>query len=78
MTTTHKKTSKRLAALAARILRLDASTYTFLRMGWLDLINVDTGEHLAVRLSDITALAGCVVAQAQREEAETPKRRKGK
>lgn len=73
-----KRTSPRLAKLAATILRLDADYVREGDVGEAELVNTRTGEVLCVTTDDITALAGCVVAQAEREEAEKPKRRKGK
>lgn len=72
-----KKTSKRLAALAAKILRLDADDCTHHFRDQVFIRNSRTGEVLELRVSDIIEFAASLVSQAERE-AEKPKRRKGK
>lgn len=65
-----KVSGKRLAKLAARIVKLDASQATINEHG--SVILFKGAGVVALRVSDITALAASVLAQA--EPKENPKK----
>lgn len=65
-----KKTSKQVARLAARILRVDPDDFVVPLYGQLILYNRETGRKIQIPVTDVTELAGCAVSQSEPGDKE--------